>query len=311
LNLEPWLPIGVTRRRHPAHLAGGKRDAESMITANWTEWVSSHAWCSEDVNLAPAAPRALNEVFWLMGEEDVDTRRLITIVTQDPEFTIRVLRLANVAAFAAAGEVTSVELAVVRLGTRAVRHAVLAACFSAWAQTVQTHGPRGAVEIRHAVGTACLARRLAQLLRLQAEDAFVQGLLHDVGKLVLFKLRAEYLRLGGRAPSSDEFDATIQEKHPDVGATALQLWGIPDSIREPVRWHHEPLAAGQHAHASTLVYVANRLSHRYAFGRPPADDEDDLEADPVAAALGLGANWLAKLDEEALGVGMAAQHLVS
>jgi putative nucleotidyltransferase with HDIG domain len=282
-----------------------------MITANWTEWVESQAWCSGDVNLAPAAPRALNEVFWLMGTEDVDTRRLISIVTQDPVFTIRVLRLANVAAFAAFGEVKSVELAVVRLGTRAVRHAVIAVCFSAWAQTIQTHGSRGAVEIRHAVGTACLAKRLAMLVQAGGEDAFVQGLLHDVGKLVLFKLRAEFLRLGGRAPAPDQFDAALEQLHAEVGATALQLWGIPDSVREPVRWHHQPLSAGDHAHAAALVYLANRLSHRYGFGRPPADDEDDLEADPAAAALGLGDQWLAKLDEESLGVGMAAQYLVS
>jgi putative nucleotidyltransferase with HDIG domain len=273
--------------------------------------VSSQAWCSGDVNLAPAAPRALNEVFWLMGTEDIDTKRLISIVTQDPVFTIRVLRLANVAAFAAFGEVKSVELAIVRLGTRAVRHAVLAVCFSAWAQTIQTHGPRGAVEIRHAVGTACLARRIAQLVRVGIEDAFVQGLLHDVGKLVLFKLRAEFLRLGGRAPAPDEFEVTLETRHAEVGATALQLWGIPDSVREPVRWHHDPLSAGEHAHASALVYLANRLSHRYGFGRPPADDEEDLESDPATAALALGDQWLTKLDEESLGVGMAAQHLVS
>ena len=282
-----------------------------MITANWTEWVSSQAWCSGDVNLAPAAPRALNEVFWLMGSEDVDTRRLIAIVTQDPVFAIRVLRLANVAAFAAFGEVKSVELAVVRLGTRAVRHAVLAVCFSAWAQTVRTHGPRGAVEIRHAVGTACLAKKLAQQVRAGADDAFVQGLLHDVGKLVLFKLRAEFLRLGGRAPATDEFESTLETTHAEVGATALQLWGIPDSVREPVRWHHAPLNAGEHAHAAALVYLANRLSHRYGFGRPPVEDDEDLETDPAAAALSLGDKWLVKLDQEALGVGMAAQHLVS
>jgi hypothetical protein len=82
-------------------------------------------------------------------------------------------------------------------------------------------------------------------------------------------------------------------------------------VREPVRWHHDPLSAGEHAHASALVYLANRLSHRYGFGRPPADDEEDLESDPATAALALGDQWLTKLDEESLGVGMAAQHLVS
>lgn len=282
-----------------------------MITANWTEWVSSRTWCTGDVGLLPPAPRALGEAFSLAHEQDIDTRRLIDLVSQDPVFAIRVLRLANVAAFAAAGEVRSVEIAVVRLGTRAVRHAVLAACFSSWAHTVDAHGRRGTGEIQHAVGTACLARRIARRLDTAGDDAFVHGLLHDVGKLVLLRLRSSYLRLGGRAPTTDEFDAVMAARHGDVGAAALEMWGIPESVREPVRWHHAPREAGDHARASALLYLSNRLSHRYGFGRQPARDDAPLETDEAIAELRLGAGWLAELDQEAVSLGMAAQHLVS
>jgi HD-like signal output (HDOD) protein len=185
-----------------------------MIAANWTAWVSSQEWCAGGVDLIPAAPRALSDVFSLADEQDVDVRRLIAIVSGDPMFTVRVLRLANVAAFAAAGEVTSVQVAVVRLGVRTVRQAVLAACFSALAHSINTYGSRCADELQHAVGTACLARRLAQQLRLPGDDAFVQALLHDVGKLVLLKLRFEFRRLGGPAPSSEEFEEVLTAHHP-------------------------------------------------------------------------------------------------
>jgi HD-like signal output (HDOD) protein len=99
-------------------------------------------------------------------------------------------------------------------------------------------------------------------------------------------------------------------QHADVGATALQFWGLPEVIREPVRWHHSPLSAGEHSQASALVYLANRLSHRYGFGRPPAEEEDPLDLDPSATALGLPDGWLGRLDQEALDLGMSAQHLV-
>jgi hypothetical protein len=58
------------------------------------------------------------------------------------------------------------------------------------------------------------------------------------------------------------------------------------------------------------VYLANRLSHRYGFGRPPAEEEDPLDLDPSATALGLPDGWLGRLDQEALDLGMSAQHLV-
>jgi putative nucleotidyltransferase with HDIG domain len=282
-----------------------------MIPANWTDWVTSQAWRELDMGVIPSPPRALGEVFALAGENDIDARRLIQIVSQDPVYAIRVLRLANVAAYAAAGEVTSIEIAVVRLGTRAVRHAVLAACLATWAQAVDVYGRRGLDEVQHAVGTACLARRLAERLRLVSDDAFVHGLLHDVGKLFLMKMRAEFLRLGGRPPSTAEFDAVLAEHHAEVGAIALQIWGLPEAIRIPVRWHHDPSSAPHHARAAALTYLANRLSHRYGFGCPPEDNGAALLEDPVGGILNLQDGWLKKLDQDALTLSLSARHLVS
>jgi two-component system chemotaxis response regulator CheY len=288
-----------------------RRDSAEMIPANWTEWLASEGWARTDLKAIPPPPRSFKEVFSLAGENDVDARRLITIVSQDPVFTIRVLRLANVAAFAAAGEVTSIEIAVVRLGTRAVRNAVLAACLSAWAQTIDVYGRRGVEEVQHAVGTACLSRRLAERLQAVTDDAFVAGLLHDVGKLCLMKMKAEFRRIGGSTPSAEEFDAASVLYHAEVGAAALQVWGLPESVRIPTRWHHQPMAAPSHGQTTAITYVADRLSHRYGFGCPPDADKDVLLSDPICAAVGLDAAALDKLDQEALAISVTAQHLVS
>jgi HD-like signal output (HDOD) protein len=282
-----------------------------MCTANLSEWVAPQLWQSADLHVIPPPPRAFSEVFTLAAENDVDVRRLIRIVAEDPVFAIRVLRLANVAAFAPSGEVRSIDLAVVRLGTRAVRNVVIAACLSAWAQAVDVYGARGAVEIQHAVGTACLSRRLATLVYAAPEDAFVHGLLHDVGKLCLLKLRAEFLRLGGRAPSAEEFDLSTVAFHAEVGATALHMWGLPEAVRLPVRWHHTPLEAPSQQRDVALTYLADRLSHRYGFGCPPESTNQDLLTDPVAVSIGFRPEWLNRLDHDAVQIGMTATHLVS
>jgi len=290
---------------------GPRRPSAAMIPTNWNDWISTGAWKQSDFKQIPAPPRSFREVFAIAGDNEVDANRLMTLVSRDPVFTIRVLRLANVAAFAAAGEVTSVEIAVVRLGTRAVRNAVLAACLSAWGQTVDVYGRRGVDEIQHAVGTACLSRRLAERLRLKIDDVFVHGLLHDVGKLCLFRMRSDFRRTSGRAPSAEEFEETLQASHAEVGAVALQVWGLPEALRVSARWHHDPIAAPAHQQAVAVTYLANRLSHRYGFGRPPDEDRDALLSDPAIAALGLNERWLDELDEEALTISMTAQHLVS
>jgi putative nucleotidyltransferase with HDIG domain len=288
-----------------------RRAAAPMIPANWGDWLAGGAWAHQDLKAIPAAPRNFNDVFSIAGENDVDARRLIALVSSDPIFTIRVLRLANVAAFAAAGDVTSIEIAVVRLGTRAVRNALLASCVSSWAQTLDVYGRRGGIEVQHAAGTACLGRRLGERLRIDAEEAFVYGLLHDVGKLCLLKMRSDFRRLGGRAPSDEDFDVTCRAHHAAVGAAALQVWGLPEPVRAAARWHHEPDAAEDHQLAVATTYVANRLSHRYGFGCPPDDDHEALLEDPVCRGVGLDEQWLEQLDHQALDIGVAAQQLVS
>jgi HD-like signal output (HDOD) protein/CheY-like chemotaxis protein len=300
-QLASLLQIEITSRRDPA----------PMIPANWTEWLASEAWARTDLRAIPPPPRSFREVFAVAGDSEVDVRRLLNIVSQDPVFTIRVLRLANVAAFAAAGEVTSVDIAVVRLGTRAVRNAVLAACLSAWAHTMDIYGKRGLEEAKHAVGTACLSRRLAERLRLTNDDAFVAGLVHDVGKLCLMKMRSDFRKHGGTLPSPEEFDAASVLYHAEIGAAALLVWGLPESIRVPTRWHHDPLTAPSHSQMAALTYTANRLSHRYGFGCPPESESDVLLNDPVCAGLGLDAKLLDALDQESLEISVTAQHLVS
>jgi two-component system chemotaxis response regulator CheY len=298
-QLGTLVRIEVPRRSGPA------------VPTNWNDWLTSGAWKGADFKPIPAPPRSFREVFALAGDTEVDAGRLIRLISRDPVFAIRILRLANVAAFAAAGEVTSIDIAVVRLGTRAVRNALLAACLSTWAQTVDLYGRRGVEEIQHSVGTACLSRRIAERLRLPLDDAFVHGLLHDVGKLCLLKMRSDFRRLGGRLPSNEEFDETVGTSHPEVGAVALQVWGLPEPLRLSARWHHDPMAAPAHQQAVAVTYLANRLSHRYGFGCPPDEDRESLLADPAISALGLEENWLDQFDEEALTISMTAQHLVS
>ena len=124
-------------------------------------------------------------------------------------------------------------------------------------------------------------------------------------------MRSDFRRLGGRLPSIEEFDETVGASHPEVGAVALQVWGLPEPLRLSARWHHDPMAAPAHQQAVAVTYLANRLSHRYGFGCPPEEDRDRLLSDPAISALGLKGNWLDQMDEEALTISMTAQNLVS
>jgi HD-like signal output (HDOD) protein len=264
--------------------------------ADWETWTTSGAWAGGDTRTLPISPGLLGDVLWLLREQDVDAKRLIAFIAKDQALAARVLRLANVAAYAPMVEVTSINMAVVRLGTESVRRALLAVCFASWAQPLGG-GPDGVrQQVSHAVLTGTLARHVASGVALDGDEAFAQGLLHDIGKLFLAKLRADYVRKGGTLPSPDELARVERERHPEVGALAMQLWGLPLALREPIRWHHDPLSAPTLPRAAAVVYVANVLSHRYAHD---GERTLDFAADPAMVGLGLGEAWLARTDAQA------------
>ncbi|MEQ1758626.1 MAG: HDOD domain-containing protein [Vicinamibacterales bacterium] len=274
---------------------------------DWETWTTSGAWASSDTRTLPLSPGLLGEVLGLVRDPDVDALRLIKFISRDQAVAARVLRLANVAAFAPMIEVTSINTAVIRLGTEAVRRALLAVCFASWAQPHGATATQVKRQVAHAIACATLARHVAGSTMADGDEAFAQGLLHDIGKLFLLRLRAEYIRRGGKSPSDQELARVEAERHAEVGGLAMQLWGLPLALREPIRWHHDPLSAPTYPRAAAIIYVADALSHRYT-----EDGERTLElaADPAMTGLGLSDTWLARTDSQAPKLLEVADHLV-
>ena len=89
----------------------------------------------------------------------------------------------------------------------------------------------------------------------------------------------------------------------------MKQWALPEALEHPVRYHHQPDASPHHKDLATVVYVANRLAHRYGFGCP-ADDANLLE-DAVCTKVGLSERWLADLDRRAPGLFQVARQIVA
>lgn len=269
-----------------------------MPLPSWTEWATSGRWLSPAGRALPLMPGPLGDALSLVNDPDVDARQLLRLVSREQTLAARVLRMANVAACAPMREVTSIDQAVVRLGTQAVQRAVLAACFASWAQPNNVYGHSGLAQIQHGIGTAGFARLVAMEIGEDPDEAFAHGLLHDIGKLFLLKLHTEFIRSGGTAPTREEVDTVVTEHHAEVGGMAMQHWGLPEALREPVRWHHQPTQAPHCPRASAVTYTANMLAHHYGLGCEATPNETMAE-DPVCLGLGLDAAAFARFAEQA------------
>jgi len=278
--------------------------------ATWSEWVESGEWVDNSDTAMPMLPALATDVMSLAIDPEVSVARIGRVIAKDQVLATRVLRLANSAYCAPLQEVTTVNDAIVRMGTGPVRNVVLAVCFTSRLQGANVYGPQGRELMDHAIGTAYLARLVAEKLGDDADEAFMCGLLHDMGKLMLLKLARDFIKFGVPTPSAQEIETVCLERHAEIGARLLRQWQLPEALEAPVRYHHDPAASQTHSREAAVTYMANRLSHRYGFGCL-AEEDVKLVDDPICTRLGLDEKWQADIDRRAPGLFQVAKQIVA
>ena len=193
------------------------------------------------------------------------------------ELAKKILRLANSSFYGASGRVTTVAQAMSILGLSTVRAVVTAVSISG-AFVIDRHTPFNFSQFwKHATATAICAKHLAPLQQVAPDIAFITGLLHDIGQLVLatqfpdaFAAVIEQCCTNDYAVVEVE-QQVLQTDHAAVGAALTAHWRFPLLIQHAVAWHHtddlcgtEPLAA--------IIHIANALAHAL-----------DLTDDPMEA----------------------------
>ena len=267
-----------------------------------------YTWLKADDTVIPMLPQVAHRVIELVSDPDVSISTIASLVSKDQVLASRVLGLANSAYCAPMQTVSNVLEAIVRLGTAAVRNVVVTVSFTSRMHDPKIYGERGREHADHAVGTAYLARLVAEKTGSDLDEAFLCGLLHDIGKLVVLKLAHDHGRKTGKPIPSEEIEAAIIARHAWLGGLTLQRWKLPDAIIEPVTFHHDYTQADTRHKQTAVIYAANLLAHRYGFGCPQ-NGREFLE-DPVAEFLKLDATWLEATDIHAPGLYEVARQIL-
>lgn len=252
----------------------------------------------------PAMPQILLRFLDEAGSDRASMDTLAELVMRDPALSARVLTVANSAAFRRGGELRSIKQSLISLGTRMVR--TIASCLVV--QNVFSVLPGAKAQDlagfwRHSLFVAELARAAAQELGrgdAECEEAYLAGLLHDVGQLVLLGgLGKAYGTLLSRSDSEDDLvdneRPALATDHSAVGAWLVDQWQLPSLMADAILFHHM---------APQEVIVADPLSrilwvaHRGSLAPASAEGDEDGTA-AVLAATGLGPARFRQLCEEA------------
>lgn len=213
----------------------------------------------------PALPDVAMRVMRAAEDTRSSMSEVAHTISRDQALTTRVLRLANSSFYGAVRTISTVSDAVVLLGMRTLRNLAMAAsCQELLAAELQGyHMGRGDLW-RHSYCCALVAQSLSRRVRYPvAEEAFVAGLLHDVGKvLVSVQMRTQfniimYTATKHKIPFIEAERQVIGFDHAEIGARMLEKWNLPDTLAHAVRYHHAPLAPRNPSALCCLVHVAD------------------------------------------------------
>ncbi len=236
------------------------------------------------VDELPPMPHVVTRILDLLADPDSQVSQMVEVLSRDPALVARLIRVSNSALYGRGQETTSLDQAVVRLGGNTVRSLVLAASMRSLFPLEKTKvGLWGQSLWQHSIECGLAARRVAQESRAaDPEEAFVAGVLHDIGKVVVLLNQPEQygriLRERGAAPH----DSVVVERsilgfdHTEVGQLLLEKWQLPKDLQLVVRHHHAPPTDSAADDLVRIVAVGNLLSHRCG-SQPDAEGFADLE----------------------------------
>lgn len=275
------------------------------------DWVQEEL-ASDRVEL-PVFDATASRLHAILGRGDYEVSEIEQVIGADAALAAELLRLANSPFFRGLEPASTLRDAVARLGAKEI---VNLATLVTQRKSFQSRDPQLARLMaslwRHSVACAIGAQWLARRCRYAqlASEAFLAGLLHDIGKLLLLRV-VDQLRSSRKlgkdgAPFALSNELVLQlldGLHAEQGFALLERWGLPESYREVVRDHHRPDLEGASPLVS-LVRLADLACRR--LGVALAHEPDlVLAASPEAHALGASELILAELEialEDALSI---------
>lgn len=221
----------------------------------------------------PATPIIVSALMGLTSDVNTDIEKICQTIMTDQSLTARVLRLSNSSFYGRSKEVSTLREAIVLLGFKTLRSLIVATSTHSIYQGISDSQFREKLW-EHTLATALAARLIARAIRHpHAEEAFIAGLMHDIGKLVLMqKAPVEYRKIVKAVEETSGRFLEIEDEifgfnHTDVGLLLLHKWAFPPALGNAVFEHHYPFDMVEHpVPLSFLVNLANFMAKNVNVG---------------------------------------------
>ena len=230
----------------------------------------------------PAMPQILIKLIEHLQADDLGMPELAALISKDAGMTSKILAVSNSSAYHRNSRAIGLEQSLVTLGTDMIKTLVISESVF---QTFNNFPHSGSTDLRgfwkSSLTAAVLARELAKKLEYpQLEEAYLAGLLHNVGRLALLATAPKEYAFNFSARDDEDLCAveqrTLQITHSEAGAWLVERWQLDSFLADAVLYHHEP--SSRLAHAHPLIRIV-RMAHLLSL--------HDIDEAEVQGALGL------------------------
>lgn len=241
------------------------------------EFVSQLGRTRDDL---PYSPDLLRQLFDMTRENSsASLEQVGDVLGRDQGLTAKVLVMANSAFYGLQAEVAHVNRAVAVLGLKEVRNIVLTLGMRGLSRKAGKDG-NGGFDLchywAHQFSVAVAARAIARFGGdVSGEDMFTAGLLHDLGKLILFIQRPDdWAAIDALAKKGNMSFFLAEDEywgvdHGVIGSLLLKSWGLPEVLCEAVNWHHAPDLCRDYRRQALVLGIADGLVHLMTGGETP------------------------------------------
>lgn len=216
----------------------------------------------------PAMPQILIKLIELLQADDAGMPELAALIAKDAGMTSKIMAVANSSAYQRHNRSVGLEQALVSLGTDMIKTLVISESVF---QTFNNFPHSGSTDLRAfwkgSLTTAVIARDIARVLDYpQVEEAYLAGLLHNVGRLALLATAPKEYAYNFTARDDEDLCAveqrTLEITHAEAGAWLIERWNLDSFLADSVLYHHEPVPRLEAAHP--LIRIV-RLAHQLCY----------------------------------------------
>ncbi len=229
----------------------------------------------ENISTIPTLSIVIDKLAKLLRNPQTSAEEIGKAIATDQSLAAKVLRLVNSAFYGFPGKISTITHAVVILGFSTIKNIVLtASIFDVFSKKNTAPSDFNIEKFwLHSIGCGSASQAVAiQLGFKEKEECFIAGLIHDIGKIVLYyhfpgEFKGVFRNAREKGILFMESEKEVLDiSHDEIGAIITQRWNLPENFQQVVRHHHHPSLSKEFYAMTGIVHAADILARAMGIG---------------------------------------------